>query len=97
LHTVEPVLDKASHTITGMYSAHNDPNSGLNGNESDLSLNSIDINCSKDRVAVGGNQCKVHIYDDQSLKKDYLMSLKPGGSSLPGHKDRIFCVKFDKT
>lgn len=24
------------------------------------------------------------------------MSLKPGGSHLPGHKDRIFCVKFDK-
>jgi hypothetical protein len=61
---VEPVIEKGSHSITAMYSAHNDPNSGINENGSDLSLNSLDINCSKDRVAVGGNQCKVHIYDD---------------------------------
>jgi len=80
-----------------MYSTHNDANSGIKENNSDLNLNSVDINCSKDRVAVGGNQSKVHIYDDQSLKKDYIMSLKPGGSHLPGHKDRIFSVKFDKS
>jgi hypothetical protein len=61
---VEPVIEKASDTITGMYSAKNDPTSGINGNSSDLSLNAVDINCTKDRVAVGGNQCKVHIYDE---------------------------------
>ena len=64
---------------------------------SDFCLNTIDINCTGDRVAVGGNQGKVHIYDEMSEKKDYLLTLKPGGSKLPGHNKRIFAVKFDRT
>lgn len=63
----------------------------------DYCLNSIDTNCTGDRVAVGGNQGKVHIYDDQSERKDYLLTLKSGGIKLPGHSKRIFAVKFDHT
>ena len=81
---MDPVPDEVYNTITAQFSYQNDPNSGL-GNNSDACLNTLDINCSKDRVAVGGNQCKVHIYDEKSDKKDYLMSLKPGGTNLPGH------------
>lgn len=54
------------------------------------------MNCSGDRVAVGGNTAKVHIYDDKSERKDYLLTLK-GSGHLPGHNKRIFAVKFDKT
>jgi len=63
----------------------------------DFCLNTLDINCAGDRVAVGGNQGKVHIYDERSEKKDYLMTFKAGGSKLPGHSKRIFAVKFDRT
>ena len=63
----------------------------------DFCLNTLDMKCAGNRVAVGGNQGKVHIYDERSEKKDYLMTLKPGGSKLPGHSKRIFAVKFDRT
>jgi hypothetical protein len=77
---------------------HNDPNSGIHSSSSeDYCLNALDINCTGDRVAVGGNSCKVHIYDDKSERKDFLMTLKAGGQSLPGHSKRIFAIKFDKT
>jgi WD40 repeat protein len=46
---------------------------------------------------VGGNQDKVQIYDDASGRKEYLMTLRGGGSGLPGHSKRIFAVKFDPT
>ena len=46
-------------------------------------------------LAVAGNESKIHIYDQGSQSRDYLMTMKPGGSSLPGHSDRIFALKFD--
>ena len=42
-------------SITSSYSAHNDPNSGVTRSGEDPCLNTLDINCAKDRVAVGGN------------------------------------------
>lgn len=57
LHTVEQEMaEKLSKiSITSSYSAHNDPNSGVTRSGEDPCLNTLDINCAKDRVAVGGN------------------------------------------
>lgn len=56
----------------------------------------MDINVNSDRLAVGGNDAKIRIYDEASNSKEYLMTLKPNGSQFLGHSNRIFALKFDK-
>jgi len=60
----------------------------------DDTLNCLDFNCTSERLAVGGNDAKVKIYDDVSPDKSLLMVLKSTGKMFPGHSNRIYSLKF---
>ncbi len=42
----------------------------------------------------GGSDCIPRVYDEQTRKLK--VELEGGGTSEPGHKNRVFAVKFDK-
>lgn len=58
-------------------------------------LNCLDFNKSLERTAVAGYKAQIHIYDEMSENKDLVMTLKSGGVGLPGHSQRIHCLKFN--
>ncbi|TNV77896.1 hypothetical protein FGO68_gene9685 [Halteria grandinella] len=58
-------------------------------------LNCVDVNRTLEKTAIAGNMAQIHVYDEMSENKDFLMTLKAGGVGLPGHSKRIFSLKFD--
>ena len=52
----------------------------------------LDFNSTGTLLAVGGRDCHVRIYDETT--KSLALTMKERGD-LPGHSNRIFCVKFN--
>ena len=44
-------------------------------------------------MATAGKDKFVRLYDEQT--KALVLKMKEGGEKLPGHSNRIFCVKFN--
>lgn len=63
----------------------------------DDTLNCLDFNCTSERLAVGGNDAKVKIYDDNLPEKPLLRVLRSTGKMFPGHSNRIYSLKFNNT
>ena len=55
-------------------------------------LLTCDYNNDGSMYAVGGSDCVVYGYDEQTRKEIFKLE---GGEGAPGHSNRIFCVKFD--
>lgn len=60
--------------------------------EKENPIMSLDFDSTGDKFATGGNDKIVRIYDDNM--KIEIAKMKPNGFELPGHSNRIFCVKF---
>lgn len=58
----------------------------------DNHLYCIDFTPDGSLLATAGRDCHIRIYDEQT--KSLAMTLK-GSGDLPGHSNRIFCVKFN--
>jgi COMPASS component SWD3 len=55
-------------------------------------LYSIDYNADGSLLATAGKDKHIRLYDEQT--KSIVLNMKENGD-LPGHSNRIFCVKFD--
>lgn len=58
----------------------------------DNQLYTIDYNQNGSLLATAGKDKYIRIYDEQT--KSLVLKMKESGE-LPGHSNRIFCVKFD--
>jgi COMPASS component SWD3 len=58
----------------------------------DQQLYTIDYNHDGSLLATAGKDKHVRLYDEQT--KSIVLSMKENGE-LPGHSNRVFCVKFD--
>jgi COMPASS component SWD3 len=59
----------------------------------DQQLYTIDYNKDGSLLATAGKDKYVRLYDEQT--KALVLKMKEGGDMLPGHSNRVFCVKFD--
>ena len=62
--------------------------------EGDPQINSIEYNDDCTLLAVGGANPKIRIYDTKTRKLKHLLDGQ--GSLMPGHSNRVFCVRFVK-
>lgn len=55
-------------------------------------LYALDFSHDAKNFAVAGLDCHVYLYDEHT--RTLVNTMRVGGKSLPGHSNRIFCVKF---
>jgi WD40 repeat protein len=61
--------------------------------QEDNHLTALDFSCRGSNCATAGSDKIIRVYDEKT--KELTRTLKGGADSLPGHSNRIFCVKFD--
>jgi len=59
----------------------------------DQQLYTIDYNLDGTLLATAGKDKHIRLYDEQT--KALVLKMKDNGAGLPGHSNRVFCVKFN--
>jgi WD40 repeat protein len=52
----------------------------------------LDFSPDGKNFAVAGLDCHVYVYDEHT--RTIVTTMRVGGKNLPGHSNRIFCVKY---